>query len=465
LANGRTQTNRISTGMETAEAGTGHRLLMEAARKGDAANVRRLLSLGVDGSVPGPDRQTPLMAAAGAASVECVNLLLPDALLFERDSRGRTALIWAASGGSAECVRILAPLSDLSACHITRPMLMELRQAPTALVDQRDALAEAIHHGHAECAEALAALLPPGQAPAALSLAVARAMRGWWRSYSRIFGDWVKSGKSERARIGAICAERFLDRLDWSWRDDKDRSLLAYAIRSGSTALAAAALARTPAQEAYPNGSWPLFWIGHAPRAAGVARVLLEGADVSGAKMPPGALSPEGADALLAVAGMEDAADLLGEILRAGACDPLRANEDGQTALMAAARALCPDVVEALLPVSDPNAVDANGNTALLLFLDQALTSLADEALLERVWAPLFAASSLAVPGQRPQQLIEMLSPGPAVVFFGMGHRLAEKSWIDQIRRRGAKEEADALRAEAGSAHSSEAGRTPARRV
>ena len=85
-----------------------NRLLLSAAKAGDAARVERLLSRGADVSARDGSRRTPLHIAAGMNHTEVVSLLLthgPD--LGARDVEESTPLHYATTGGALDAVRLL----------------------------------------------------------------------------------------------------------------------------------------------------------------------------------------------------------------------------------------------------------------------------------------------------------------------------------------------------------------------
>ena len=83
--------------------------LVEAAKSGDLAEVRKFLLLGENPNRAGTDKMTPLMHAANQGRADiAVALLRAEAWLDLRDRDGNTALIWAASNGSALVVTLLA---------------------------------------------------------------------------------------------------------------------------------------------------------------------------------------------------------------------------------------------------------------------------------------------------------------------------------------------------------------------
>lgn len=83
--------------------------LMEAAKTGDAAEVRRLLDLGANVSAKDEDDMTPLMWAAHMGNADAVRLLLgaPGQKVDARDDEKRTALMWAARLDLVEEAKIL----------------------------------------------------------------------------------------------------------------------------------------------------------------------------------------------------------------------------------------------------------------------------------------------------------------------------------------------------------------------
>lgn len=117
----------------------GRSALAWAACEGGPECVKALLGLGDTGL--GEDGWSPLMAAAQAGRLDCVELLLPHSDAAAAGAGGLTALMCAARGGSAECVRALLGSSD--------PLARDARG--------RDALMWAARSGSEEAA---AVLLP-----------------------------------------------------------------------------------------------------------------------------------------------------------------------------------------------------------------------------------------------------------------------------------------------------------------
>jgi ankyrin repeat protein len=91
-------------------AGARGTALIYAARAGSPECLRLLLAKGADVKKLGPNRLTPLMAAAGSPSdAECVRLLLnAGADPTAKDSAGRTAYDYALQGASTEAISMLA---------------------------------------------------------------------------------------------------------------------------------------------------------------------------------------------------------------------------------------------------------------------------------------------------------------------------------------------------------------------
>jgi len=132
----------------------GDTALILAARRGDVAAVRKLLSQGVDVNEANKLGTTPLMSAAGAAgslrakwpgSPKVIRLLLArGAAANAQAAGGRTALMAAALAGDAESVRILlAAHADVNAAARRGETALTL----AALGGFEEIVAELLDHG------------------------------------------------------------------------------------------------------------------------------------------------------------------------------------------------------------------------------------------------------------------------------------------------------------------------------
>ena len=103
--------------------------LFDAARRGDAAGVERLVANGVDIDEPGRNAETPLMAAALAGKVAIAELLIGrGADVMARNTGGFTSLHAAAYSGSEAIARLLlehgAVLEDKANISGDTPLLL-----------------------------------------------------------------------------------------------------------------------------------------------------------------------------------------------------------------------------------------------------------------------------------------------------------------------------------------------------
>lgn len=104
-------------------------LLFEAARDGNAEEIRRLIPI----SDPKNNDSMALQVAASYGHTECVKLLIP---VSDPKANDSAALGWAAQYGSTECLKLLIAVSDTK-------------------VNDSVALRAAVLNGHTQCVDAL----------------------------------------------------------------------------------------------------------------------------------------------------------------------------------------------------------------------------------------------------------------------------------------------------------------------
>lgn len=98
--------------------------LLEAVKAGDLAAAQAALDGGADVNELGPERTTPLIAAAGEGRLELVELLLERGAEPEcRDDAHETALLKAAANGHADVVRLLLPGASQDDVDLARSFL------------------------------------------------------------------------------------------------------------------------------------------------------------------------------------------------------------------------------------------------------------------------------------------------------------------------------------------------------
>lgn len=104
-------------------------LLFEAARDGNAEEVRRLIPI----SDPKNNDSMALQVAASYGHTECVKLLIP---VSDPKANNSAALGWAALYGNTDVLKVLIAVSDPK-------------------VNDSVALRQAVLHGHTDCVDAL----------------------------------------------------------------------------------------------------------------------------------------------------------------------------------------------------------------------------------------------------------------------------------------------------------------------
>ena len=121
--------------------GAGHAgPLFDAARRGDAAAVERLVAQGVAIDEPGRNAETPLMAAALADQAALAELLIArGADVMARNAGGFTPLHAAAYAGSEEVTRLLlehgAELEDKANISGATPLMLAAEENHVAVAE------------------------------------------------------------------------------------------------------------------------------------------------------------------------------------------------------------------------------------------------------------------------------------------------------------------------------------------
>jgi ankyrin repeat protein len=385
-------------------------LLADAAKDGNLETARMLVSLRADPrSIASGNSSPPIGLAAIAGHPDLVHFLIPLSDLSAVDRNGSTPLFLAVRGGHAECASLLAEAGPVDATRsaLSQAKLILPEKLPS--VDLRDPLSEALFQGSAQIAQIILDRLPAANRPQNLSLAAARALRGWWRAatFSRRSGWDTQASRDEREEALAF----FADDFDWSWRDERGRTLLAYAARGGVPDFARLALSRSDARAARADGEWPFFHLGPDPDIE-VAREILRGADRNNASMPLDAISSLGSNALSVLAPARGCEDLAREVLAQCPALARQADAQGRTPLMLAVQHLTEDAtpwIEELLAASDANAIDANGDSALTLFLTAANQSFLGSEEIFSVFDALLSATAFQAAQPKIPQILSLL--------------------------------------------------------
>ena len=85
--------------------------LVEAAMRGDAAQIKTLLNSGAKPNEPDDDQRTPIAYAAAHGSLDAVEALVDaGASVDARDKEGGSPLMMAAAGGHTSIVELLVEL-------------------------------------------------------------------------------------------------------------------------------------------------------------------------------------------------------------------------------------------------------------------------------------------------------------------------------------------------------------------
>ena len=320
-----------------------------ACMNGNAALVKALLDAGADANAALPGGETVVMTAARAGSVEAVKTLLarganPNA----RERRDQTALMWAAAEGHAAVVQALVDGGADVRAKVKSgftPLFFAVREGHIDVT--RTLLKAGVNVNEA---------FEPGPEPVVVD--------GVAKGTSPLMMA-VQNGHFELA-IALVDAGA----------DPNDQ-------RTGFTPLHAVTWVRRP--DASDAGDPPPIWSGSLTSLEFVRALVERGAKVNarlekGAPRAPYAatmLRMEGTTPFLMAADRADV-PLMRELLKLGA-DPLLANADNTTPLMAAAglgtanpleeagtEAEALEAVQLLLERgADVNAVDSNGDTAM----------------------------------------------------------------------------------------------------
>jgi ankyrin repeat protein len=318
-----------------------------ACQNGNAAIVELLLASGADPNAPLRGGETPLMTAARTGKPGAVKALLArGAVVDAKERRGQTALMWAAADGHAEVVELL-----LAAGADFRTALPDSGFTPWffAARDGRSEVIQVLLKAGANVNEALEPRKPHAKGPRKGTSALILAVEN---GHFQLALDLIQAGA-----------------------DPNDQ-------RSGFTPLHAITWVRKPARgeddgDPAPLGSGTLT-------STHLIRKLVEyGADVNAqlqsGKGGPGLYNKRGATPFFMAAATADVPYM--RLLVEMGANPRLTNVDGCTPLMVAAGIGVgsaaanetageePEVLEAAqlcLDLGiDPNAVDANGETAM----------------------------------------------------------------------------------------------------
>ena len=316
-----------------------------ACTNGNEEVVRALLAAGADANTTLRGGETALMTAARVGRVGPVKALLDTgAKVDAKDRKGQTAIMWAAAEGNAEVVEALSAAGADPHARLRSgftPMLFAAREGRIDVV--RTLLKLGVTPGEAVQADRGGGLSPK-TGTTALDIAVEN-------GHFELAAELVKAGA-----------------------DPNDQ-------RSGYTALHRLTWVRKPNRGDDPDGQPPPAGSGNLNSLQFVRFLVERGAKVDTRleKGPSGKgkLNHTGATALLLASKTADLPYM--KLLVELGADPLIANKDGCTPIMAAAGigTLAPDeeagtepealaAAEYLLGLgADVNTVDANGETAM----------------------------------------------------------------------------------------------------
>ena len=316
-----------------------------ACTNGNTELVKMLLAAGADANAALKSGETALMTAARTGRVGPVKALIDaGAKVDAKEQRGQTALMWAAAEGHADVIELLIKSGADPKARVKSGFTPMLFAAREGRIDAVKALLKA----GVDANEAIQTEKPGGLAPkngtSALLLAVAN-------GHFELAMVLVKAGANPNDQ------------------------------RSGFTPLHTLMWVRKPNRGDDPDGQPPPVGSGNLSSLQFVKLLVKAGADVN-AKLEKGASGPgrinmTGATPLLLASKTADLPYM--KLLVELGADPLLANKDGCTPLMAAAGLGClaPDeeagteeeclaAVEYLLTLkADVNTVDKNGETAM----------------------------------------------------------------------------------------------------
>lgn len=317
-----------------------------ACKNGDEELVRALLAAGADPNATLRGGETALMTAARTGRVGPVRALLDaGAMVDATDRKGQTALMWAAADGHADAVEILVKADADVRARLKSgftPLLFAAREGRTDVV-------RVLLKAGVDANEAI-------------------------QTTNRVGGYGAKDGVS--ALILAVENGHFelAMTLVKAGADPNDQ-------RSGFAPLHTLTWVRKPNRGDDPDGQPPPTGSGNLSSLQFARKLVAHGADVN-ARVEKGTsgrgkLTTTGATPFLLASKTADLPYM--KLLVELGADPLLANKDGCTPLMAAAGigTLAPDeeagtepeavaAVEYLLSLhADVNAVDRNGETAM----------------------------------------------------------------------------------------------------
>jgi ankyrin repeat protein len=323
-----------------------------ASVNGHAGVIQLLLKAGADPNGTAGEGETPLMAAARAGVVEAVQVLIAHGANVDarETSHEQTPLMWAAAEGHAGVIRALAAAgADVKAQSSGgfTPLLFAAREghidAVVALLEVGASLDESLSINSAESAGGVA----QGRREANLDAFLLAAGNAHFELAALLLDRGANPNAAPRGWTA-------LHQVNWMRKTGDFGS-----------------------NNPPPQGS------GNMTSLEFVRKLVAKGADVNARatvrRLPLGAsgLNYLGATPFLVAARAADVA-LMQLLIELGA-DPLAANADGTTPLMAAAGVGCSlpgeepgtdaeavEAVRTMLKLGDDlNAVDANGNTAM----------------------------------------------------------------------------------------------------
>ena len=362
----------IATGAKAkAENRYGVTPLSLACTNGNGELVELLLKAGADANAALKGGETALMTAARTGRVGPVKALLDaGAKVDAKERNGQTALMWATAEGHAEVVELLIKSGADPKARLRSgftPMLFAAREGRTETV--KVLLKAGVDANEAIQPEKKGGGTTPKAGTSALILAVEN-------GHFELALTLVKAGANPNDQ------------------------------RSGFTPLHTLTWVRKPNRGDDPDGQPPPAGSGTIDSLKFAKLLVAAGADVN-AKLekgsaPKGRINPTGATPFLFAAKTADLPYM--KLLVELGADPLLANKDGTTPLLAAAglgclapdeeagsEAECLAAVEYLLTLkADVNAVDKNGETAMhgaaYKSLPKMVQLLADKGAKIEIW-------------------------------------------------------------------------------